>query len=91
MTESLLDNAVSYYRHLRTQGLKPSEAVRHVEQRYGIPHKVVLARVNGLVADPQRVREALSKIKEDWQHYLDLPETEMLREIYEAITGETLP
>ena len=87
----MLDNAVTYFRHLREQGVAPSAAVQHVEQRYGIDRKTVMDRVNGLVADPEATREALSMIRDRLVNDSDAEADEaLLHLIYNAVTGESL-
>lgn len=87
----MVDNAVSYFRHLRDQGVAPSTAVEHVEQRYGIDRKVVMERVNGKVADPEATREALAMIRDRLLNDSDAESDEaLLHLIYNAVTGEAL-
>lgn len=89
----MIDNAVAYYEHLREQGCTPSKAVAHVEQRFGVPRRVVLDRVNGKVADHEATMIALADAKRllvgtGGAHQLEL--RDCLASLYEAITGETL-
>lgn len=86
----MLDNAVTYFHHLLAQGKLPSEAVEHVEQRYGIRREVVLARVHGKVANPEATRVALAEAKA----LIDTGEDRwsdaqmLLLNLYNAVTGE---
>jgi hypothetical protein len=91
----VIDNAVAHVKHLREQGKLPSEAIEHAVQRFGVSQRDLINRVNGYVADRERTQNALAEAKE----YLStLPASpspteaeRLLRELYEAVTGETLP
>jgi hypothetical protein len=90
------DNAVAHYHHLRQQGVHRDAALDHTAQRFGVSREILRARVDGFVADTAATHEALASAR----YWLTEPMTydpdsayalhEVLRDLYNAITGEDL-
>lgn len=87
----LTTNAVTEYRRLREQGVKPSDAVEHARLRFGISADVLKRRVNGLVADSEATQEALAEARQILTEPHDNDDhPAVLRRLYEAVTGESI-
>jgi hypothetical protein len=90
------DNAVAHYRHLREQGVKPSDAVEHARLRFGIDADTLRRRVNGLVADSDATVAALAEARESilagepMDTVGGIADFQILRRLYTAITGESI-
>lgn len=87
----MIENAVTYYRDLRTQQIPHDQALLHTQQRFGVPQEALIDRLHGHVADPAATRTALSDARHVIHGGLTRGDAfDVLRELYEAITGETL-
>ena len=92
-----IDNAVAYVHDLYyVQDLDLKTAMDHATQRFGVSREILERRFLGYVADPDRTMRALAKARsyltgETFWEYDDADElADVLREVYEAITGEHL-
>lgn len=87
----MIDNAVSYYRHLREQDVKPADALDHAVQRYGVKRDDLTARINGFVVDGPATRAALAEVRAVLSSPHDNDDHgALLRKLYNAVTGESL-
>lgn len=96
MPDTIMNNAVEHFRHMLSQDIPPSKAMAHVVQRYGVNADALARRIQGLVARPEATREALAEARpyltgERFYEYDDgLELAEVLRKLYNAVTGEDL-
>ena len=86
----MIDNAISYYFHLREQGLSVAAATHHTVQRFGVSDTDLFARVMGGVADKEATRAALAETRAHLTGTDEGDAEELLRDLYRAITGESL-